>query len=189
MDGLSQVKRSVFTAVCIALCVVLPMAFHAVPRGGNIFSPMHIPVFLAGLICGGGYGLLTGILGPLLSTLITGMPAFGFMPVMIVELAAYGLFSGIAFHFIRTGHVYGDLYGSLLTAMIVGRIIAGCARALIFAPGKFTMAAWISGYFVGTLPGIILQLVVIPLVYAALYRAGLIPSRYLKKVQTEETLH
>jgi thiamine transporter ThiT len=181
MNGLSQVKRSVFTAVCIALCVVLPMAFHAVPRGGNIFSPMHIPVFLAGLVCGCGYGLLTGILGPLLSTLLTGMPAFGFMPIMMVELAAYGLFSGIAFRFIRTGHIYADLYCSLITAMVAGRVIAGCTRALIFAPGKFTVAAWISGYLVGTLPGIILQLIVIPLVYASLCRAGLIPSRYLHK--------
>ncbi len=180
MSKLSPVKRTVFTAVCTALCVVLPMAFHAIPGGGNLFSPMHIPVLLAGLICGWPYGLFTGIAGPLLSSLITGMPPMGYLPIMIIELAFYGLLTGIFSFIIRTGNTYADLYISLIVAMIGGRIVAGLAKALIFVPGKFSVTVWVSAYITGSLPGIILQLIIIPIIYIALIRAGLIPARYLK---------
>ena len=69
MNKMSYVKKSIITAACIALCVILPMAFHAIPNGGSIFSPMHIPVLLCGLICGPLFGLLCGIAGPCLSSL------------------------------------------------------------------------------------------------------------------------
>ena len=59
-DELTSVKKTVFTAICVALCVVLPIAFHAFPNGGSVFSPMHIPALLCGLICGARYGLLCG---------------------------------------------------------------------------------------------------------------------------------
>ena len=74
MKKMTSVKKSIITAVCIALCVVLPQAFHAIPNAGTIYCPMHIPVLLCGLVCGWSYGLLCGIAGPLLSSLITGMP-------------------------------------------------------------------------------------------------------------------
>lgn len=74
MKKMSPVKKSIITAVCIALCVVLPQAFHAIPNAGSIYCPMHIPVLLCGFICGWQYGLLCGIAGPLVSALITGMP-------------------------------------------------------------------------------------------------------------------
>ena len=45
----SSTRRLVMAALCVALGVVLPMAFHSVPRGGSIFLPMHIPVLLCGL--------------------------------------------------------------------------------------------------------------------------------------------
>ena len=91
MSQMSQVKRAMITAVCIALCVVLPMAFHSIQNAGAIFCPMHIPVLLCGLLVGWPYGLLCGLAGPLLSSLLTGMPAMGYLPCMMVELGAYGL--------------------------------------------------------------------------------------------------
>ena len=75
MNQMSYVKRSILTAVCIALCVVLPMAFHAIPNAGSIYCPMHIPVLLCGLLAGWPFGLLCGLAGPVLSSLLTGMPA------------------------------------------------------------------------------------------------------------------
>ena len=101
MVRMSYVKRSVITAACIGLCVVLPMAFHAIPNAGSLLSPMHIPVLLSGLICGWSFGLLCGLAGPLLSTLITGMPLVAHSPPMLVELAVYGLASG-SFALVRT---------------------------------------------------------------------------------------
>ena len=81
------VKRSMITAVCVALTVVLPMAFHAVPNAGSVILPMHIPVLLCGLICGWPFGLACGLIGPLLSNLFTGMPPMAALPAMLVELA------------------------------------------------------------------------------------------------------
>ncbi len=174
----SYVKKAIITAACIALCVVLPMAFHAIPNAGSIISPMHIPVLLCGLICGWAFGLLCGLAGPLVASLITGMPPMAYLPPMMVELAVYGLLTGILMQWIRTGKIYADLYISLIAAMLVGRVVAGAAKALIFAGGNFTMAMWISSYFVTAWPGIVIQLALIPSIVFALEKAKLIPKRY-----------
>lgn len=179
MTKMTHLTRSVTTAVCIALCVVLPMALHAIPNAGTLLSPMHLPVLLCGLVCGWPYGLACGIIGPLLSCLLTGMPGWGYLPNMMLELALYGLISGIMIGVVRTGKLTADLYISLLTAMLAGRILTGIARALtlgVFMP--VTLESWATGYFVSSLPGIILQLILLPVLYMALQRAKLIPVRY-----------
>ncbi|MFA7118480.1 MAG: ECF transporter S component, partial [Sphaerochaetaceae bacterium] len=91
MNTMSNVKRSLVAAVCIALGVVLPMAFHSVKNAGSIFCPMHIPVLLCGLVDGWAFGLLCGLVTPLLSSLLTGMPPMAYLPAMMIELAVYGL--------------------------------------------------------------------------------------------------
>lgn len=78
MKKLTVLNKSILTALCVALCVVLPMTLHAIPKGGVLFSPMHLPVLLCGLVCGAPFGLVCGILGPLVSSLLTGMPVFGY---------------------------------------------------------------------------------------------------------------
>ena len=178
MKKMSPVKKSIITAVCIALCVVLPQAFHALPNAGSIYCPMHIPVLLCGLICGWQYGLLCGIAGPLVSALITGMPPAAVLPGMLVECAAYGALTGLMMQLVHTKKVYPDLYISLLVAMLGGRIISGIAKALIFSAGSYSMTAWVTGSFVTSLPGIIVHLVLIPSIVYALMKAKLIPARY-----------
>lgn len=178
MKKMSPVKKSIITAVCIALCVVLPQAFHAIPNAGSIYCPMHIPVLLCGLICGWQYGLLCGIAGPLVSALITGMPPAAVLPGMLVECAAYGALTGLMMQLVHTKKVYPDLYISLLVAMLGGRIISGIAKALIFSAGSYSMTAWVTGSFVTSLPGIIIHLVLIPSIVYALMKAKLIPARY-----------
>ena len=113
MNKLSYVKKAILTAACIALCVVLPMAFHAIPNAGNIYCPMHMPVLLCGLVCGWPFGLLCGVAGPLLSSLFTGMPPAAYLPSMIIELAAYGLTAGLVMRFVHTRKMMADLYISL----------------------------------------------------------------------------
>ncbi|NLZ83592.1 MAG: ECF transporter S component [Clostridiales bacterium] len=181
MKKMSYVKRSIITAVSIALCVVLPMAFHSIPNSGSILSPMHIPVLLCGLICGWQFGLLTGLAGPLLSSLITGMPPMAFLPSMMIELAVYGLVCGLMINIVHTKKVYADLYISLVVSLLVGRVIAGIARALIFSAGSYSIAAWTTSYFVTSFPGIVIQLAIIPTIVFALMKARLIPVRYPAK--------
>ena len=130
MHKMSAVKKSIITAVCIALCVVLPQAFHAVPNAGAIYLPMHIPVLLCGLICGWSYGLLCGLAGPALSALLTGMPPAAVLPGMLVECGVYGLAAGLLMQLVRTKHLYADLYISLAAAMLLGRVVSGIAKAL-----------------------------------------------------------
>lgn len=112
MKKLTVLNKSILTALCVALCVVLPMTLHAIPKGGVLFSPMHLPVLLCGLVCGAPFGLVCGILGPLVSSLLTGMPVFGYMPVMMIELGLYGLISGLVMQFLRSGKLVVDLYAA-----------------------------------------------------------------------------
>lgn len=174
---MTHVKKLVLTAVCAALCVVVPMAFHAIPNAGSMFLPMHIPVLLCGMLCGWPLGLICGLIGPLLSSLITSMPAAAVLPGMMVECAVYGCVSGLLLRYIRTGYRYADLYISLVPAMLAGRVISGIVKALILTPG-LSLSAWATAAFVTGLPGIAIQLVLIPVLVAGLERAKLIPSRY-----------
>lgn len=180
MKEMSVVKKSIITAVCIALCYVVPLLFHGVQNAGRVFLPMHLPVFLCGLICGWQYGLLCGLVGPALSSLLTSMPPVAMLPSMMLELAVYGCVSGLMMRFIRTKNTYADLYISLIAALLCGRVVAGLLQALIFSKGAYSMTAWVSGYVVTSWPGTLIQLVLLPSVVFALMKAHLIPERYPK---------
>ena len=173
-----NLRNMIFTAMCIALCPVVPFFAGLFPNGRQLFSPMHIPALLCGLVTGPVYGLAAGVLGPLFSFAVTGMPPAGKLPQMILELGCYGLFTGLGMKFIRSGKLRTDLWLSLLIAMIIGRIAGGLANALIFMRGAYSMKMWTTAYFAGTAPGIVIHLLVIPAVYFALEQAGLIPRRY-----------
>lgn len=180
MQKMSNVKKSIITAVCIALCYVIPLMFHGIQNAGSIFCPMHIPVFICGLICGWQYGLLCGIAGPALSSALSGMPPVAILPSMMVELAAYGTVAGLMMKLVRTKSTYADLYISLIVAIVCGRVLAGLAKALIFARGSYSMSAWIAGSIVTSWPGTVIQLVFIPTIVFALMKSHLIPERYPK---------
>lgn len=180
MQKMSNVKKSIITAVCIALCYVIPLMFHGIQNAGNIFCPMHIPVFICGLICGWQYGLLCGIAGPALSSALSSMPPVAILPSMMVELAVYGTVAGLMMKLVRTKSTYADLYISLIVAIVCGRVLAGLAKALIFARGSYSMSAWIAGSVVTSWPGTVIQLVFIPTIVFALMKSHLIPERYPK---------
>lgn len=171
---MSKTKRLILASLCLALGVVLPIAFHSVANAGSIFLPMHIPVLLCGLICGWPYGLACGVLTPILSSLITGMPPMAYVPSMVCELAVYGLVSGLVFRYVRTGKKIVDIYIALISAMLLGRITFGVLNALIFRAGEYSLAVWATAAFVTALPGIIIQLAIIPVLVVALQKAKII---------------
>lgn len=176
---MSSVKKICICSFCTALCYVLPLAFHAMALGAA-FSPMHLPVLLCGLVCGWPYGLFCGFAGPALSSVLSGMPSQAMLVHMIPELCVYGLASGLLFGRLRTGRTYADLYLSLICAMLLGRIVGGAAQAAFYlsTAREYSVALWAGAYLVGTAPGALFQLVVIPLLVAALMKARLIPERY-----------
>ena len=174
---MTYTKKLVICAACIALCVVLPMAFHAIPNAGQVILPMHIPVLLCGLMCPWPYGFACGLLGPLLSSLTTGMPLAAILPSMMVECAVYGGIAGVMMRYVRTKKSWLDLYISMLTAMVAGRVVAGLAKAWIFTPGTAPFA-WVTTSLVTGIPGIVIQLVLLPILVTALTHAKLLPKRY-----------
>ena len=158
----------------------LPFFTGQIKEIGNMLLPMHLPVFLCALICGWQYGLLCGIAGPALSSALSGMPPVAILPSMMVELAAYGTAAGLMMKLVRTKSTYADLYISLIVAIVCGRVLAGLAKALIFARGSYSMSAWIAGSVVTSWPGTVIQLVFIPTIVFALMKSHLIPERYPK---------
>lgn len=184
----STTKNLILTALFAALCIALPQAFHAIPNSGKILSPMHIPVILCGMICGWQYGIVCAIFGPTLSAVTTGMPNMTSLPSMIVECTVYAFVSGICTKHIKTGNTYADLYISLAIAMIAGRLVGGVTKAVIAlnTDTPYTLQLWVTGYFVKSLPAIVLQLALIPNVIFALTKARLIEQRYPQKTTDKE---
>ncbi|HPY36790.1 MAG TPA: ECF transporter S component [Clostridia bacterium] len=174
---LKNIRAMVITSVCIALGVALPLALHTIPNAGSIFLPMHIPVLLCGLVCGWPYGLVCGLITPLLSSLSTGMPPIAILPSMIIELAVYGFVAGFLMQRIKTKEKLSALYISLLGAMLAGRLMFGILNALIFRAGVYTFELWLLAAFITALPGIILQLIILPVLVLALDKAGLSKTR------------
>lgn len=178
---MSTIKKLCICAICVAFCYVLPLVLH--PFGlGQMLSPLHIPVMVCGLICGPIYGVACGILGPLVSSILSGMPPMIALTSMIPELVAYGFFCGILMKVIRTKSLLLNVYLSLIPAMILGRVIGGLAKALFYVIGVFGVSSFsvgeiASAYFVATLPGIIVHLLFIPLLVAALKEEKLIKVR------------
>ena len=167
-----NMKNLCLSAVCLALCMILPFLTGQVPQIGNALSPMHIPVLMCGLLCGWQYGLVIGFIAPLLRFLLFGMPPI--MPTglaMMFELAAYGAFSGLLLkHLPRK---LPCLYVSLVGAMLGGRIIWGIVRfilGLVVGPA-FTLSAFLSGAFVSAIPGIICHILLVPPVVIGVRRA------------------
>ncbi|MBE5781596.1 MAG: ECF transporter S component [Clostridiales bacterium] len=159
---LTSVRKLVMTALFIALGLVLPSFFHMFGTGAA-FLPMHIPVLLCGFLCGPLYGLACGMILPLVSSVLTGMPVlFPTGTAMVFELGTYGLMTGLLYK--KLACVKGGVYISLVAAMLLGRAVSGIANSIFMGmAGKaYGMTAFLTGAFVTALPGILIQLVLIP---------------------------
>lgn len=170
---MNQTKKMVLSALFMALGIVLPFLTGQIQQIGNMLLPMHIPVLLCGFLCGWQYGLAVGFVTPLLRSVLFGMPPL--MPTaaaMAVELAVYGLMTGLLYGKLPKRTPY--LYVSLLCAMIAGRIAWGIAAVPLFgmAGQGFSVQIFLSGALLNAIPGIILQIVLIPVIMMALTRAG-----------------
>ena len=167
----TSTQKIVLAGLFTALGLILPVAFHTFSISGSIFLPMHIPVLLTGLVCGWNYGLIAGIIVPILSSIMTGMPPI--YPVAIAmafELATYGTVIGLVSK--KT-----NAFISLVVAMLSGRAVLGIANVVLLGmTGKnYALSMFISGAFVTALPGIIIQLILVPSIYGLLQK-----SKYLE---------
>lgn len=173
---MSSTKKNTFpvlikmtlAAMLLSLALVLPFLTAYIPKLGNALCPMHLPVLLCGFFCGPFYGLGIGFIAPLLRSALFGMPPIYPTGIaMCFELAAYGLLSGLLYKLFPKKKPY--IYASLLIAMLGGRLVWGAARIIMYRIGgaEFGRAAFIAGAFTNAVPGIIIQIVLIPVIVMA----------------------
>lgn len=183
----NQIRNMVLAAMFLAIGQVLPFLTGQIPAIGRMMLPMHLPVLLCGFICGWPYGLAVGFVCPLLRSVLFGVPALFPMAVaMAFELAAYGFLAGFLYSRARWQCML-SLYRCLIISMLGGRIVYGIVMTLImgFGENHYTLSAFIAAEFTNCVPGIILQLILIPLIMLALDRTHLVPFR--KKLPPAET--
>ena len=164
-----SIQRLTFSAVSLALCMVLPFITGQVPEIGNMLCPMHIPVLLCGFICGWQYGAVVGIIAPILRSCMFGAPLlFPGAVSMAFELAVYGLMTGLLSQILPKKNIY--VYINLIISMLSGRLVWGAVRFLIYGLGytSFSFEMFIAGAFLQAIPGIIIQIVLVPVVVIVL---------------------
>ncbi|MBR5218149.1 MAG: ECF transporter S component [Clostridia bacterium] len=159
----TKLHKLIYSAIFIAIAYILPFFTGQIPQIGAMLCPMHIPVLICGFICGWPWGLAVGLISPLLRSVALGMPPmFPTAVCMAFELAAYGTASGILHRALPKKKGY--IYCSLILSMLTGRIIWGAAMAICtgVSGSSFGFAAFIAGAFTNAIPGIILQIAIIP---------------------------
>ncbi len=169
-----RVRRLTYAGLCLALALVLPFLTGQIPQVGSALCPMHIPVLLCGFLCGWPWGLAVGFIAPLLRSVLFGMPPM--IPgavAMAFELATYGAVAGFLYR--KLPKTIPGIYASLLAAMICGRVVWGIARLILAGVqgNGFTFAMFLSGAITTAIPGIIVQLILIPVIVKAMEDAGL----------------
>ena len=169
MKKINDIKKLTLSAMFLAIAFVMPFLTGQIPQIGSMLCPMHIPVLLCGFFCGAPWGLVTGFIAPILRSVILGMPPmFPTAFCMAFELAAYGLVAGWLHDRLPKKRTY--TYVSLIGAMVVGRLVWGFAMlgCMGFDVSKFGLNAFLAGAVVNAIPGIILQLVLIPVLVIGL---------------------
>ena len=162
-------KTLVLAALFLAMALILPFFTGQIPEIGSMLCPMHIPALLCGFFCGWPWGLAVGLIAPVLRSLTFGMPPmFPVAVCMSLELATYGAVSGLMYS--RLPRHKGSVYLCLLTAMVTGRLVWGAAQFLCVGlnASAFGIAAFWAGAVTTALPGIILQIVLIPVLVMVL---------------------
>ncbi len=163
-------SRVVAAVIATGAAVALPQILHvagmaagAGPAFAQMWLPMYLPVIMVGLLAGPQVGAVVGVLSPLVSLALTGMPAAALLPLMAVQLVVYGVVAG----FVSGARL--PLVAKTLAVVVSGPL---AALATLSVAGLFTDAAWVStpgawwASLVVGLPGLVLQLVAVPLVAA-----------------------
>ena len=172
-------RRLTLSAMFLAIGLILPFFTGQIQQIGQMLCPMHVPVLLCGLVCGWQYGALVGLVLPPLRSILFGMPVmFPGAAAMAVELAVYGASIGILYALFKKQNVF-TVYFALIPAMLLGRAAWGGAQALFLnlKGTAFTWQAFMAGAFIKAVPGIILQLVLIPAIMMLLNATGTLRFR------------
>ncbi len=178
MKNKEKIIKMVLSAFFLALAYVMPFLTGQIPQIGAMLCPMHIPILLCGFICDFPWGLAVGFAAPLLRSLTLGMPLlFPKAVCMAFELAAYGAAAGLMHKLLPKKKPF--IYCSLVTAMLAGRLVWGAAMLICLGitGGRFTYAAFLGGAFTNAIPGMIVQIAIIPILVMLLDRLRILRFR------------
>lgn len=168
-------NKLVLSAMFLAIGMVLPGVTMQMREIGNMLLPMHIPVMLCGVICGPLYGGAIGFVLPFLRFAVSGKPnIYPNAVAMAVELCVYAVVIGIIYMY--TKKIKGGIFISLIASMLAGRIIWGVISALLYSLGgmSYTLELFLTRAFAEAVPGIIIQLILIPTVILSLKKAKIL---------------
>ena len=171
MKKQTNVYKMVLSALFLALAFVMPFLTGQIPEIGAMLCPMHIPVLLCGFLCGWPWGLTLGFIAPLLRSLTLSMPPmFPTAICMAFELAAYGAFAGLLYRLLPRKKA--SIYVALISAMLLGRIVWGCAMYVCMGiqGSSFGLSAFLAGAVTNAIPGIIAQIILVPILVMLLTR-------------------
>ena len=166
-------RKLVFSAMFLALALVLPFLTGQIPEIGSALCPMHLPALLCGFICGWPYALAVGAVAPLLRSVLFTMPPMLTAIPMAFELAAYGVIAAMCYEKLPKNKK--SIYISLMTAMVGGRIVWGAVRFAMMGLqfSQFGLSAFWAGAVANAIPGIVVQIVLVPVIVMALEKAKL----------------
>lgn len=153
-------KELVLSGLLLGSGIILPMIFHMFGMTGPIALPMHIPVLIGGFLLSPQLSLFLGIITPVISSLMTGMPVmFPMAIIMAFELGTYGLTASLSTRKLKLSPI-----PSLIISMIAGRIAAGLTVAVLVQLFGLNMnpLMFVKGAIITGIPGIIIQLIFIP---------------------------
>lgn len=179
MQNRKNTRKIALSAMFLALSFVLPFFTGQIPEIGSMLCPMHIPVIICGYVCGAPWGLVIGFIAPLFRSLIMSMPPlFPTALSMAFELATYGFMSGFLFKKLPKTNLY--IYIDLIISMVAGRIVWGIVTFILMGLDieKFGFSVFFTSAIVNAIPGIILQLVLLPVIIIIINK-----SQIIKKLQ------
>lgn len=177
----TEVHTMVLAAMFLALGIVMPFLTGQIPGIGSRLLPMHIPVLICGFVCGWKYGLIVGFVVPILRSVMFGMPPM--LPTaagMAFELAAYGAVTGFLYPWLERRfagrYEIAVVYVTLIGAMFIGRLVWGIVSIPLYglAGTMFSVSIFVVSAFFNAIPGIVLQLAVIPVMIVTLKRAKIL---------------
>jgi thiamine transporter ThiT len=179
MKNHKKLLRMVLAAFFLALAYVMPFLTGQIPEIGSMLCPMHLPILLCGFVCGWPWGLIVGLVAPVFRSLLTGgfPPMFPTAVCMAFELATYGAIAGLMHKILPKKKI--SIYCSLVIAMLLGRLVWGVAMMICMGAsgGTFTFAAFLAGAITNAIPGIIVQLILVPILVVLIEKSKFISLR------------
>ncbi len=159
------------SALFMALGILIPVLFHSTGLGA-VFLPMFWPMAIGAFFLPPGFIVITGLFTPLLSMLLTGMPPFPLVFILMIEITVMM----ITIYFTNKHTLLGVL-PVLVSALIISR--ASLFLCMLFLSNFLGITGeWLSwASVVKGAPGILTMLLFIPVLIHVVKKEALMRKK------------